>query len=139
MVALTQPKPISLLEWPPEPLDAVACRLSGQAGPLGRLDYEERTISVRAFFFVVADEIDPFARKVVRKVAFPERLRGNPELLRRILQPEKFGFFPRDPVSLVSIGEHVGLENTSSRFISASERPFGSANYPGKRYWIDLD
>lgn len=95
-------------------------------------------IPLRAYFFVLADEIDPFSRKVVRKVAYPTGLQNNPELLKRVLFPERYGFFPRNATSQVGIAEHVGLEMTDSRFISASERAFGSRNYPGKRYWIDV-
>jgi len=93
-------------------------------------------IPARAFFFVVADEINPFNRKIVRKVAFPADLHGNPELLRRIVNPEKYGFSPRNPDSRVSIGRHV-LGDTKSKFISASERPLGSPRFKGEQYWID--
>ncbi len=106
------------------------------AGP-----FEQRpatAIPARAFFFVVADEINPFRRKVVRKVAFPNGIKNNPDLIKRILDPEKYGFSPRDPVSKVSIGRHV-LGRTDSKYISVSERPLGSPRFDGKKYWIDVE
>lgn len=102
--------------------------------------FEQRpatAIPARAFFFVVADEINPFGRKVVRKVAFPNDIKSNPDLIKRILNPEKYGFSPRDPVSKVSTGRHV-LGRTDSKYISASERPLGSPRFDGKKYWIDV-
>jgi hypothetical protein len=111
------------------------------AHPLPGMPLERRpatTVPARAFFFVVGDEINPLMRKVVRKVVFPPRLQGNPELVRHVLNPEKFGFRPRGPGSNVSIGRHV-LGMTDSKYISASERPFGSPRFEGGRYWIDVD
>jgi LysM domain len=100
-------------------------------------DRPARTIPLRAFFFVLADEVNPFARKVVRKVMFPKGL-NDAALAGRIMHPELHGFTPRDPLSPVSLGRHV-LGRTDSRFISASERPLGSSRFGGKRYWIDVE
>lgn len=96
------------------------------------------SLPARAFFFVLADEINPFSRKVVRKVVFPKNINGNPEFVRRLLSPEKHGFQPRDVTSKVSPGRHV-LGRTDSKFISASERPLGSPRFGGERYWIDAN
>jgi LysM repeat protein len=109
-------------------------------GPsLARLAMEHRPatkIPVRAFFFVVADEFNPFSGKFVRKVIFPEALQNNPELLKQIINPEKHGFFPRNPSSKVPIGRHV-LGMTDSNYISVSTSPKGSPRFGGKPYWID--
>lgn len=91
----------------------------------------------RAFMFVVADEMNPFARKAVRKVLLPSKGVTDPALLKPIIHPEHFGFSPRDPLSPVSMGRHVG-GRVDSRFISASNRPFGSPRFEGERFWIDV-
>ena len=106
----------------------------------GHLPFEQRPavhIPARALFFVLADEVNPFRRKLVRKVVFPRGLE-NPELLQRILHPDQHGFHPRDPASNVSLGRHV-LGRTDSKFVSASERPLGSPRFQGKRYFIDVE
>ncbi len=95
------------------------------------------TTLARSFLFIVADELNPFTKKLVRKVIFPQGIQNNPELVMKIMNPETYGFFPRDPNSSVSLGRHV-LGRTDSKFISASELPFGSPRFPGKRYWIDV-
>ena len=88
--------------------------------------------------FIIADELNPFTKKLVRKVIVPTDLQHNPELLKRIINPDKYGFFPRDPSTNVSLGRHVkGM--TNSRFISTSERLFGASRFEGKRYWIDVN
>ena len=92
----------------------------------------------RGFLFIVADEINPLTRKVVRRVAVPVDV-SDAKLLEKILNPERYGFAPRDPASAVSVGRHVGQNMTNSRFISASERAFGSPRFPGDAYWIDVD
>jgi LysM repeat protein len=94
-------------------------------------------VLARGFMFVVADEMNPLARKVVRKVLLPPKGVTDPKLLDQIFHPERHGFAPRDPLSPVSMGRHVG-GRTDSRFISASERPFGSPRFEGKRFWIDV-
>ncbi|PYM05115.1 MAG: hypothetical protein DMD82_12220 [Candidatus Rokuibacteriota bacterium] len=95
-------------------------------------------VPARAFLFVLADEINPFTRTVVRKVVFPKHLQDNPELLKRILDPERYGFSPRDPLSKVSLGRHV-LGRTDSKYISAGERPLGSPRIEAPRFWIDIE
>ena len=112
------------------------------SGPLAlQIPIEQRqakTIPVRAFFFVIADEPNPLTRKVVRKVMFPKGL-DDAALVERIMHPERYGFTPRDPSSRVSLGRHA-LGRTDSRFISASDRPLGSPRFAGgKRFWIDVD
>lgn len=115
--------------------------LGGPTHRSGSTFFEERPAKhfpARTYFFVVADEINPFTRKLVRKVVFPKDLQGNPELVKRILSPEAHGFQPIDPHSKVSMGRHI-LGRTDSKYISASERPFGAARFGGKRYWIDAN
>ncbi|HEY2617044.1 MAG TPA: LysM domain-containing protein [Acetobacteraceae bacterium] len=92
-------------------------------------------VPARAHVFMLADEVNPLTRKVVRRVALPvEDL--DAELMQQILNPEKYGFLPRDPRSTVSVGRHV-LGRTDSQFISASERLLGSPRFQGRRFWID--
>ena len=92
-------------------------------------------LPAQAFFFVLADEFNPFRKKLVRRVIFPHGV-TNPELVAMILNPERYGFSPRDPHSPVSIGRHV-LGRTDSKFVSASKLPFGSPRFDGKSYYID--
>jgi len=100
--------------------------------------FEKRTplIPIRAFGFIIADEFDPFRRKLVRKVVFP-KASVTPEELARIMNPDRFGFTPRSPSSNVSIGRHVGQNMTNSRYLSASELPSGAPRFSGTPYWID--
>lgn len=91
----------------------------------------------RAFFFVLADEVNPFRRKLVRKVVFPTGV-NTASMVEQIMNPARYGFTPRDPASPVSIGRHV-MGMTNSRYISTSGRPFGSSRFEGKSYWIDAD
>lgn len=93
---------------------------------------------MRSFMFVVADEVNPFTKKLTRKVVFPHNIQGDPELIKQILNPDKHGFFPRDPKTNVSVGRHV-LGMTNSNYISASEFFLGSELREGKRFWIDVD
>ena len=108
------------------------------AGPVTQpADDPATSVPGREFFFVLADEIDPLSRKVVRRVALPvEPI--DPALRRQIMNPDKFGFSPRDPESPVSIARHVIQNRTDSKFISASERALGSDRFSGKRFWIDV-
>lgn len=83
---------------------------------------------------MLADEINPLTRKLVRKVIIPDH--ANPKVIERLMYPERYGFTPRDPTSPVSLGRHV-LGRTDSRFVSASERLLGSPRFPGIPYFID--
>lgn len=116
------------------------CRaMPGDLGPSLRTeDRPATTVPGRAFFFVLADEIDPFRRKLVRKVVFPAGLQGNTALVEQIVNPARHGFSAIDPASKVSVGRHV-LGRTDSRFVSASERLMGSPRFAGQRLWIDAD
>jgi LysM domain len=100
-------------------------------------DRPATTIPARAFTFVIADEINPLARKVVRKVLLPPKGVSDPSVLERLTRPEKYGFGPRAPGSPVSMGRHVG-GRVDSNFISASDRAFGSPRIEGQRFWIDV-
>jgi hypothetical protein len=91
----------------------------------------------RAFMFVVADEMNPFARKAVRKVLLPPKGVTDPALLKQIMHPQHYGFSSLDPLSPVSMGRHVG-GRVDSRFISASNRPLGSPRFEGEKFWIDV-
>ena len=109
----------------------------GPAGiaPLGP-DQPATDIPGRAFFFVLADEVNPLSRKLVRRVALVVDP-VDPALLAQIMNPDRFGFTPREPSSSVSVARHVIQNRTDSRFISASERPLGSPRFSGRPFWID--
>jgi LysM repeat protein len=92
----------------------------------------------RAFMFVVADEMNPLTRRAVRKVLLPPKGVTDFAEIARLSHPEKFGFSPRNPGSPVSLGRHVG-GRVDSRFISASERTFGSPRFEGQKFWINID
>lgn len=107
---------------------------SGNSAPSADAQGVATIVPAQGFFFVLADEINPLARKLVRKVIVPDH--GDPQLLKRLMNPEQYGFFARDSTSNVSLGRHV-LGDTKSRFVSASEHPNGAPRFPGERYWID--
>ena len=100
-------------------------------------------IPARGYFFVLADEVNPLRRTVVRKVmvnpALAEELArsvGRP--IPVVPNPERFGFQPTDPQSKLPPGRHaIGMK--PSPFSSASNSPFGSARMSGSRFWIDVD
>ncbi len=94
-------------------------------------------LPARAFFFVIADEMNPLARKAVRKVLMPPKGVTDPALLEQLMHPERHGFTARSPNSTVSMGRHVG-GRVDSKFISASEQPMGSPRFEGKKFWIDV-
>jgi len=103
--------------------------------PLRRERYPAKHIPARSFVFIIGDEFLP-GRKVVRKVLFPHKIQNNPELVRQIIKPEKYGIKPIQPGSKIPVGRHV-LGMTNSKYISASERLLGSPRFEGKRYWIN--
>jgi hypothetical protein len=97
----------------------------------------------RAFFFVLADEVNPLRQKVTRKVmvnpALGQKLSAS--LGRSIpvaANPEHFGLHPSGPGSPVSIGRHaMGMK--PSPFSSASTSPLGASRISGSRFWIDVE
>jgi hypothetical protein len=114
-----------------------------QAAPAGRsFEHSTSVIPGRAFFFVLADEVNPMRPKVVRKVMVNGSMAQ--EWARRLGQPvptmpnpEKFGLHPTDPHSPVSLGRHaMGMK--PSPFSSASTLPLGTGRISGSRFWIDV-
>lgn len=103
-----------------------------------RKAYEQQNprIPGRSHLFIIVDEFNPLRRKFVRKVAVPKATLSASEL-EQIMRPDKHGFTPRDPLTNVSIGRHVGQNMTNSKYISASELAKGSPRFPGEQYWID--
>jgi len=97
----------------------------------------------RGFLFILADEINPLTRKVVRKVMVSQAMADEifartGKVVRTLPNPEKFGMFPTDPKSPVSMGRHaMGMK--PSAFMSASEHPLGASRFSGSRFWIDVD
>ncbi|MGH2639268.1 MAG: hypothetical protein ACRDF4_08330, partial [Rhabdochlamydiaceae bacterium] len=60
------------------------------------------------------------------------------QLVERIMNPDKYGFYSRDAGSNVSLGRHVdGM--TNSKYVAASKHPFGASRFKGKRYWINTN
>ena len=96
------------------------------------------TVPAWSYHFLLADEMNPFARRAVRRVLLPPRGVTDLVELERLTHPERHGFSPRDPASPVSMGRHVG-GRVDSRFLSASGRSGGSPRFPGQRFWINLD
>jgi len=96
----------------------------------------------RAFLFVLADEIDPLSRKLVRRVIVNPRVaeRWAAQLGRPVPyvpHPESFGFAPTDMNSLVTPGRHAqGLKPSS--FTSASDHLLGASRFSGSPFWIDV-
>ncbi len=107
------------------------------------VEHAPSLVPARAFFFVLADEIDPFRAKVVRKVivspamaeAYARQL-GRP--VPTFPNPERFGIRPGDLESPVSLGRHaMGMKPSS--YSSASSHPLGASRITGSRFWVDVD
>ena len=96
------------------------------------------TVPAWSYHFLLADEMNPLARRLVRKVLLPPSGVTEFAELERLTHPERYGFSPRDPSSTVSMGRHVG-GRVDSRFLSTSARPGGSPRFPGERFWINVD
>lgn len=94
------------------------------------------------YLFVLADEINPLRRKVVRRVLVNPKMTAAAALqLGRPLpifpHPERFGFSPSSPSSLLPAGRHA-LGMKPSPFLSASRaQPFGATRFTGAPFWID--
>jgi len=87
--------------------------------------------------YIVADEINPFTKKWTRKIIIPPpNFKGSEAEYQRVINPTKYGIFPKDEASKVSIGRHV-LGMTNSNFISVSKLPSGSPRFNGQWFWID--
>lgn len=92
--------------------------------------------------FVLADEVNPFRSKVIRRVLVNPRMTaqaaaslGRP--LPLFPHPERFGFSPSAPGSPLPVGRHA-LGMKPSPFLSASRaRPFGATRFTGTPFWID--
>lgn len=94
------------------------------------------------YLFVLADEVNPLHRKVVRRVLVNPKMTaeaaarlGRP--LAIFPNPERFGFFPSASGSPLPPGRHA-LGMKPSPFLSASRsRPFGARRFTGAPFWID--
>lgn len=89
----------------------------------------------RAFTFFIADEFDLARPKYVRRVAYPVNI-TDPRTLKKILNPDIYGFSPRDINSNVSITGHV-TGRTDSKFISVSALEQGAARHGDRVFYID--
>ncbi len=111
--------------------------------PGGTAQHAPSAIPARAFTFVLADEVNPFAKKVVRKVmvnpamaAAYSREVGRPIPI--VANPERFGLHPMDSNSPITLGRHaMGMK--PSAFQSVSESMFGASRMAGTRFWVDVE
>jgi hypothetical protein len=107
------------------------------------LEHTTSLVPARGFFFVLADEINPFTQKVVRKVLIDPKMGaaltkqlGRP--IHVMPNPAQFGLHPTAPLSSLPPGRHAqGMK--PSPFSSASSKPFGSPRIEGSRFWIDVE
>lgn len=113
------------------------------ARPSPEPQHAASVIPGRAFLFVLADEIDPSRRKVVRKVMVNPKMAaraavrlGRPFQL--LADPSIFGLHPTGPDASVTMGHHV-MNIKPSPFSSASAHPLGAPRFSGSPFWIDVD
>lgn len=92
--------------------------------------------------FVLADEINFFNEKLVRRVLVSNKMAdevaqqlGRP--LKIFPNPERFGFQATGPDAVLSIGRHA-MSMKPSPFISSSSLPFGARRFTGEPFWIDV-
>ena len=92
--------------------------------------------------FVLADEINVFNKKVVRRVLVSSKMAaevarqvGRP--LKIFPSPERFGFQATGPDAMLSIGRHA-TGTKPSPFISSSSLLFGAQRFTGEPFWIDV-
>lgn len=115
---------------------------AANTAPSSAADQKPSLIPARAFLFVLADEVDPFSRKVVRRVIVNPRVAerwaaqlGKPVPF--VPHPESFGFVPTDMNSPLTPGRHAqGLKPSS--FTSASAHLLGASRFSGSPFWIDV-
>jgi hypothetical protein len=103
---------------------------SGQRSPKNEFIDDEPW---RAFLFVLADELLP-SGKLIRKVL---ELPGPSQAEYILAHPEIFGMKPPNPLSPITLGEHV-LGQNNSRYLSASTKPGGAPNIKGRPVYIDI-
>jgi hypothetical protein len=120
---------------------------SGSGRSVAVRSHEEQhkpsVIPARAFAYVLADEVNPFTRKVVRKVMTNPQMAA--ELAQRIGRPaqlfpnpSKYGLHSANPLSPISLGRHaMGMDG--SAFMSASDHALGASRIAGSRFWIDVE
>ena len=106
------------------------------------VEHATSVIPARGFMFVLADEVNPFTKKLVRKVLVnPDMAALMSQRVGRTLpvmpNPAKFGLMPTDPLSSLPLGRHA-LGMKPSAFSSASSQLFGSPRIEGSRFWIDV-
>jgi len=110
---------------------------------LSAIEHKPSMVPGRAFFYVLADEVNPLREKVVRKVMTSEKMArelseqlGKP--IKTVPNPERFGFHPTDPLSKLPPGRHA-LGMKPSPYSSASSDAFGAVRIKGSRFWIDVE
>jgi hypothetical protein len=119
--------------------------LNANQHPVGPVSFENSMslIPGRGFFFVLADEINPLAPKVVRKVMVNPLMAAelSTQLGRSIPtmpNPARFGLQPTDVASNLPPGRHaMGMK--PSPYSSASSQMFGASRIEGNRFWIDVN
>lgn len=122
-------------------------KISGSRGPACMAvrthgGMEPAFIPAHSQVFLLADEINPFRRKAVRRVITNPAMQaevashlGKP--VKIFPDPTRFGFKATDIEARTSIGRHaMGMK--PSPYISASSRLFGASRFKGHPFWIDL-
>ena len=91
--------------------------------------------------FVLADEINLFNEKLVRRVLvsnkMADRSGSTAAGLSRYFQPRKVRLSNDGPDAVLSIGRHA-MSMKPSPFISSSSLPFGARRFTGEPFWIDV-
>ena len=107
-----------------------------------RLPGEARLFVGQVPVFVLADDINPFTRKIVRRVVVSDKMAaelatqvGRP--IKVFPYPERFGFFSTGPEALTSLGRHA-LGMRPSPYLPASTKLMGAQRFSGKPFWIDV-
>jgi hypothetical protein len=98
-------------------------------------------VPAASYVFVLADEINPLTRKVIRRVIVNPRMAAevSRELGRTVqvfAHPERWGFTPSDPSSKLPPGRHV-MGMKPSPYVSASDAWLGATRFKGAPFWID--
>ncbi|MEY4583432.1 MAG: hypothetical protein RL701_8135 [Pseudomonadota bacterium] len=116
----------------------------GVAGPHTAQEHGSSVIPARAYTFILADEVNPLTRKVVRRVMVNPKMAA--ELAKKIGKsvpvvphPERFGLLPEAPSSsTITAGRHA-MNLKPSPYMSASTRPLGATRFSGQPFWVDVE
>ena len=94
--------------------------------------------------FMLADEFNPFRRKVIRRVIVNRSMAREISLqlgkpIKEFPNPEIYGFSPTGPDVNLRLGDHV-MNVKPSPYTSTSDiKPYGAERFRGDPYWIDVE